>query len=72
MNHEPTGYHEPLNVDKPERSEGAWMCSAWGMNSQAAPLAASSKFPRGPVLSAVGFIFLLALVVWLVRFFLQR
>ena len=66
----PTAYHDPIEVDAPK--DGAWMCSAYGMNSRQPP----PKRPRRsfflPIALMVVLPLLCTLVVWLVRLSLQR
>lgn len=68
-----TSYHAPINVDKPPRPDGAWMCSAYGMNSRPAPLRKTRRSSYLlPIALMVVIPLLVALVVWLVRLSLQH
>lgn len=73
MSHEPTSYHEPINVDAPK--DGAWMCSAYGMTSRPAPLERKRRSYFLPIAAVVVIPLLVALVVcvvFLVRLSLHR
>lgn len=70
MSHEPTAFHAPLDIDAPK--DGAWMCSAYGMNSRPAPLARTRRSYFLPIALMVVLPLLVALVVWLVRLSLKH